>query len=252
MKASAICFPFACCLALAVTFLACGVGVPLSPSDGDAGASPAAVQGARFVQARKCAQCHQSVNADDGILSGQTLPQPGSHAYGRNLTPDPATGIGGWSDEELLLAMRSGVDDQGSHLCAPMPQFMTMGDGEGVAIVAYLRSLPPVTRIIPESECAGDSADEDGGATVTSTDDSGVSVADAGADAPIWDGGGDVLVVGEVDSGGDGGACTLIAPSVPAACTGCTTSHCQPNGCYSGSWCEASTRECHRKPTNCP
>ncbi len=252
MKASAVCFSFVCCFALGVILVACGVGVPVTPSDGDAGTIPTAVQGARFVEARRCAQCHQSINADDGILSGQTLPQPGTHAYGRNLTPDPATGIGGWSDEELLLAMRSGVDDQGSHLCAPMPQFMTMGDGEGMAIVAYLRSLPPVTRIIPESACADDTADDDGGSGAVPSSDSGVTLADAGADAVVWDGGGDVLVVGQVDSGGDAGACTLIAPSVPATCTGCSTSRCQANGCYGGSWCDATTRECHRKPTNCP
>jgi hypothetical protein len=254
MNASHVCFPLACCLALTLTFLACSVGEPVSPrDDADSGFSATAVQGAHFAQARKCAGCHQSDNLDDGVLSGRTLPQPGTHAYGRNLTPDPATGIGGWSDEALLLAIRSGVDDQGAHLCAPMPQFMTMGDGEGLAIVAYLWSLPPVTREIPESTCAADFGDDDGGGAPTTPGDSGVTLADAGADAAsIGDGGGDVLVVGAVDSGGDAGTCTMLAPSVPAACTGCTTSHCQPNGCYSGSWCEASTRECHRKPTNCP
>ncbi|MEO6575253.1 MAG: c-type cytochrome [Polyangiaceae bacterium] len=253
MFASHVRFPLACCLALAVAFLlGCSVGNPLNPSgEGDAGASPTALQGERFVQARRCAQCHQSANPDDGVLSGQTLPQPGTHAYGRNLTPDPATGIGGWSDETLLLALRSGVDDQGAHLCAPMPQFTTMGDGEGVAIVAYLRSLAPVTRIIPASECAGDDfADDDGGLPTATAGDDGGATTDAGL--PIWDGGGDVLVVADVDSGGDGGACTLIAPSVPANCTGCSTSRCQANGCYGGSWCQASTRECHRKPANCP
>ena len=43
-------------------------------------------------------------NPDDGVLSGQTLREPGTHSYGTNLTPDEATGIGGWSDEALLLA----------------------------------------------------------------------------------------------------------------------------------------------------
>jgi hypothetical protein len=256
MNASPVCYPLAC-LALAAAVLACSTGNPVSPApQTDGGASATVLQGQQFVEARKCAQCHQSDDADDGVLSGQTLPQPGTHAYGRNLTPDEETGIGGWSDETILLAIRSGIDDQGAHLCAPMPQFVSMGDGEGEAIVAYLRSLPPVTRIIPASDCEDDE-DDDGGATVASTgdsDDSGVTAIDAGADTsppPIWDGGGDVLLVDDGDSGGDGGACTLVAPSVPAACTGCTVDHCQPNGCYSGSWCEAATGNCHRKPANC-
>jgi hypothetical protein len=254
MKASPVCFSFAC-LVLAAAFFGCSVGNPVSPSDdADGGLSMTAVEGARFVQSRKCAQCHQSDDLGDGVLSGRTLPQPGTHSYGRNLTPDVATGIGGWSDEALLLAIRSGVDDQGAHLCAPMPQFATMGDGEGLAIVSYLRSLAPVPRVIPESECAADFGEDDAAAAATSaTTDAGiVTLADAGADAPIGDDGGDVLVVGQVDAGADGGTCTLIAPTVPAACTGCSTSRCQANGCYGGSWCDATTRECHRKPANCP
>lgn len=230
---------------VAAVLLGCSVGNPLSPDAGtDGGASPSVLQGERFVQARRCAQCHQSANPDDGVLSGQTLPQPGTRTYGRNLTPDDATGIGGWSDEALLLAIRFGVDDRGSHLCAPMPQFMTMGDGEGVAIVAYLRSLAPVLRVIPPSTCALDSREDDGGAATV--EEGGVDRSDAAADAALGDAAIEVVIT-ETDAG-----CIMLAPDAAASCTGCTTSHCQQNGCYGGSWCQASTQECHRKPPNCP
>jgi hypothetical protein len=249
MNASQVWSSLAVSIALATTFVGCSVGTPVSPDTTSEGGASRVEDGARFVQARKCAHCHQSDVVDDGVLSGQTVPQPGTHAYGRNLTPDEATGLGGWSDEALLRAIRAGVDDQGAHLCPPMPHFTSMGDGEGDAIVAYLRSLPPVTRTIPASECGTDFGPDDGGATVDARGEPGVGIADAGPDAPPGDSG--VLVIIDADVVGDAGGCAMLAPSVPAACTGCTTSRCQPNGCYGGSWCQPSTGQCHRKPANC-
>jgi hypothetical protein len=122
--------------------------------------------GEQFVAQRGCAKCHQSPNAADGILSGQTTPVPTTMAFGSNLTPDHATGIGDWADIEIVRAMRSGVDHQQQPLCPAMPHYdgtdatpayhEPMTDLEANAIVAYLRSLPPVTRLdggIPASMC---------------------------------------------------------------------------------------------------
>jgi hypothetical protein len=117
--------------------------------------------GRRFVDQRGCPRCHQSQRGADGILSGQSTPQPGTMAYGGNLTPDPGTGIGDWADLEIVRAMRFGIDNQDQPLCAPMPRFdgtdpaqSSMTDLEAGAIVAYLRSLAPVARAdIPASTC---------------------------------------------------------------------------------------------------
>ena len=119
--------------------------------------------GKAFVDQRGCPMCHQSPNPSDGILSGQSTPRPGTNAFPANLTPDPTTGIGDWSDLEIIRAMRFGIDDGLEPLCPPMPHFdgssaawPFMTDLEANAIVAYLRSLPPVTRLdggIPESTC---------------------------------------------------------------------------------------------------
>src|SRR5205823_2849674 len=103
--------------------------------------------------AHGCPSCHQSANPGDGVLSGQTTPRPGTHAYGRNLTPDPDTGLGRWTDDAIVRAIRAGIDDEGEPLCDPMPVFGDLSEGDGRAIVAYLRSLPAVRREIPETEC---------------------------------------------------------------------------------------------------
>ena len=116
--------------------------------------------GKRYVAQRKCGGCHQSPSKADGILSGQTSPQPETMAYGDNLTPDVATGLGAWADIEIVRAMRTGVDHDQMELCPTMPRYdgsdtavPAMTDLEADLIVAYLRSLPAVTRAIPASVC---------------------------------------------------------------------------------------------------
>jgi mono/diheme cytochrome c family protein len=138
-----------------------------------AGCSDAPVaQGRQLVAERGCAGCHQSAARGDGVLSGQATPQPGTLAYPANLTPDRATGLGGWADIAIVRAVRFGVDDEQLPLCAPMPRFdgsdparPWLSDGEADALVAYLRSLPPVRRDdIPPSRCPEREPPPDGGA----------------------------------------------------------------------------------------
>lgn len=64
-----------------------------------------------------------------------------------NLTPDPETGIGAWSDGEVVRAMREGVGKDGHALFPQMPYqtyAKTLSDDEALAIVAYLRTIPAV------------------------------------------------------------------------------------------------------------
>ncbi|HEV7239551.1 MAG TPA: cytochrome C [Thermoanaerobaculia bacterium] len=62
-----------------------------------------------------------------------------------NITPDPDTGIGKWSDGEILRAMREGVDQEGEALFAIMPygHYRHMSDEDAMSIVAYLRTIAP-------------------------------------------------------------------------------------------------------------
>ena len=117
--------------------------------NGDAGAI--AEIGAQYVAARGCPMCHESRGYD--TLAGSVTAVEGTFAYPANLTPDRATGIGGWADAQIIRAIRYGVDNGNEELCPTMPRFDGMGDTEAQAIVAYLRSLPSVTNAVPESYC---------------------------------------------------------------------------------------------------
>ncbi len=63
-----------------------------------------------------------------------------------NLTSDPATGLGRWTDDQILRAIRDGVDDRGNLLFPLMPfhAYQHMSDADAEAVVAYLRSVPKV------------------------------------------------------------------------------------------------------------
>lgn len=70
----------------------------------------------------------------------------------RNITPDRETGIGAWSDGEIARAIREGVRHDGTPLfpMMPYPDYRVMSDEDVQAIVAYLRTLPPRQKHIPE------------------------------------------------------------------------------------------------------
>lgn len=120
-----------------------------SSSVGDAG--PEAAIGEQFVAQRGCPTCHQE--RGQGTLSGNDVAVSGTMAFPANLTPDRTTGLGGWADEQIIRAFRYGVGNDEAELCPTMPRFDAIGDVEAAAIVAYLRSLPSVTRAIPPSMC---------------------------------------------------------------------------------------------------
>jgi mono/diheme cytochrome c family protein len=71
----------------------------------------------------------------------------------QNITPDPETGLGKWSDGEILRAMREGVDRDGNALFPMMPyvHLREMSDEDAQAIVAYLRTLRPVHNAVPKA-----------------------------------------------------------------------------------------------------
>jgi mono/diheme cytochrome c family protein len=71
--------------------------------------------------------------------------------YASNITPDPETGIGAWSDGELVRALREGLDREG-YLIFPIMEaewYRGLSDEDALALVAYMRSLPPVRNEVP-------------------------------------------------------------------------------------------------------
>jgi mono/diheme cytochrome c family protein len=66
-----------------------------------------------------------------------------------NLTPDPETGIGRWSEDQFRRALVEGVRPDNRPLRYPMVPFRALTDEEAAAIFAYLRSIPPIWNRVP-------------------------------------------------------------------------------------------------------
>ena len=105
-----------------------------------------------------CGNCH-SPQRPDGSLAGpplsggEALIQPAFTAYPPNLTPDADTGLGGWTEDQIITALREGRTPGGAILRPPMPValYRSLSDRDAHAIAAYLRSLPPVKNKVPPS-----------------------------------------------------------------------------------------------------
>ena len=71
--------------------------------------------------------------------------------YGPNLTPDEATGLGRWSEADIVTAIRTGMRPDGRELAPIMPwqAFANLTAADAQAIAAYLKSLPPVKNKVP-------------------------------------------------------------------------------------------------------
>ena len=66
--------------------------------------------------------------------------------YGKNITPDTETGIGAWTDEEVLRAVTQGISRNGDTLfpLMPYPSFNHMAKEDLLSIIAYIRTLKPI------------------------------------------------------------------------------------------------------------
>lgn len=80
--------------------------------------------------------------------------------YPPNITPDPGTGIGSWTDDEIIRVIRTGIDNHGRGKIPimPWPGYAEMTDADARAIVAFLRSLKPVRHQQPANVRAGQKA----------------------------------------------------------------------------------------------
>lgn len=106
-----------------------------------------------------CGNCHQArddtgrVLPDKGLSGGMVFDEPPFRAVAPNITPDPATGVGQWTDAQLARAIREGIRPDGTLIGPPMPMefYRHLSDGDLAAIVATLRAQPPVVRALPKS-----------------------------------------------------------------------------------------------------
>jgi mono/diheme cytochrome c family protein len=123
--------------------------------------TPEAIERGRYLAEAMagCIACHSPI---DGARPGD-FPQAGLEYAGRvwppgsgfpgtivapNITPDPETGIGRWTDGEVARAIREGVSRDGRPLFPLMnyPAYRDLTDSDVLSIVAYLRTRKPVRR----------------------------------------------------------------------------------------------------------
>jgi mono/diheme cytochrome c family protein len=85
-----------------------------------------------------------------GSEVGFTIPGLGAFV-GRNLTPDKETGLGNWTDDQIISAFTAGVRPDGRRLAPIMPwqELAHLTSDDAHAIVDYLRSLPPIKNPVP-------------------------------------------------------------------------------------------------------
>ena len=230
-------------------------GAPAPQSKTDSGGIT--VSGKAVVQKYQCESCHTSGAGELAGSLGPVAGQPdGTQAFAANLTPDKDTGIGNWTDDQIISAIRTGVDDQGEQLCPTMERFSQMSDAEVHAVVTFLRQLPAVNNAVPESVCPPlktSDDDDDGGDHDKDDDagaDSGVTDAnptdsaptDSSSDAPT-----DTGTEDAADAGDGGLLCSdFAAPDTHAGCTckAADAAACQPNGCYGGYYCYTPKNQC--------
>lgn len=85
---------------------------------------------------------HEMLDAIPGVL------------YSKNITPDPETGIGNWTDDEILRAITKGISKNGDTLFPIMPytNYNRMAKQDLLSIIAYIKTLKPIKNKVPDRQ----------------------------------------------------------------------------------------------------
>jgi mono/diheme cytochrome c family protein len=92
-----------------------------------------------------------------GAATNTAFAGPWGVSYAANLTPDPETGLGIWTEDLFVKAMRTGKHwGQARPILPPMPwqNAAALSDEDLKAVYAYLKSIPPVRNAVPNAVLA--------------------------------------------------------------------------------------------------
>ncbi|MGQ7790872.1 cytochrome c [Faunimonas sp. B44] len=126
---------------------------PVDPPD-PASFDPALIErGQQLAGIGGCAMCH-TAEGGEAYAGGVAVPTTYGAVHSTNITPDPETGIGRWSEAAFRRAMREGVARDGTHLypAFPYPHYARASDEDLRALYAYLMTRPAVRAEAPENE----------------------------------------------------------------------------------------------------
>jgi mono/diheme cytochrome c family protein len=116
-------------------------------------------RGRYLVEISGCSDCHTPGNFLGhpdmarylgGSDVGFALPGAGVFV-GPNLTPDKGTGLGAWTEQQIVTAFTTGVRPDGRILAPIMPwrDLAHLSKSDALAIAAYLKTLPPISHQVP-------------------------------------------------------------------------------------------------------
>ncbi len=134
-----------------------GKRVPLAEYSGQPAGVPAdftdtdpLARGKYLAVAADCEACHTSEGGTP-FAGGRPIETDFGTIYSPNITPDPETGIGSWSDADFLRAVHEGIAEDGTRLYPAFPyaSYTYLTDEDVLAIKAYLFSLPAVKNTTP-------------------------------------------------------------------------------------------------------
>jgi mono/diheme cytochrome c family protein len=118
---------------------------PVRPVDASTYDPAIVAKGAALASIGSCVVCHTQAGGQ-AYAGGYPVETPFGTIYGSNITPDPNTGIGSWSQAAFRRAMHDGVDRKGQHLYPAFPydHFTHAADADLDAIYSYLMTRDPV------------------------------------------------------------------------------------------------------------
>jgi mono/diheme cytochrome c family protein len=117
---------------------------PVDPPSSMTFPAPVVAQGATLAAIGDCAVCHTATKGAP-FAGGRPLNTPFGVVHATNITPDPETGIGRWSEAAFARAMRDGIARDGRHLypVLPYPHFVGLTDQDMAALYAFLMTRAP-------------------------------------------------------------------------------------------------------------
>jgi nicotinate dehydrogenase subunit B len=126
---------------------------PIAPPLASSFAPELVARGKLLASLGNCAVCHTARNGVPNA-GGKPLETPFGTVYSTNITPDAQTGIGSWSLEAFVRAMREGISRDGHRLYPAFPytSFRNTSDDDLKALYAYLMSQTPVRFRPPETK----------------------------------------------------------------------------------------------------
>lgn len=119
---------------------------PIAPGSVAGFPAELVAKGEALAGAGYCATCHR-VKGGQPYAGGYGMPTPFGVIYSTNITPDPDSGIGRWSEAAFMRAMHEGVSRDGSHLYPAFPydHFTKVTDEDVRALYAFLMTREPVS-----------------------------------------------------------------------------------------------------------